>query len=79
VATQPYDLVFSDPPYALDAAGVIADLQALVAGRWLHRGALVIVERGARSPEIGWPAVFAPEKPRRYGETRIELAEYEPG
>lgn len=72
-----YDLVLSDPPYAREAGDSVADLTCLVDNGWLHDGALVVVERPTRSPEIAWPAGFAPEKPRRYGETRIELAEYE--
>ncbi|RDI49084.1 16S rRNA (guanine(966)-N(2))-methyltransferase RsmD [Nocardia mexicana] len=74
----PYDLVFSDPPYAVDGTAVVADLNALAANGWLREDALVIVERPTRSPEIDWPPVFSASKPRRYGETRIELAEFEP-
>ncbi|MFC9998157.1 16S rRNA (guanine(966)-N(2))-methyltransferase RsmD [Nocardia sp. NPDC127526] len=77
-AGGPYDLVFSDPPYALDIAEVLADLRALVEGGWLHDGALIVVERSTRSPELDWPAGYSPLKPRTYGETRIDLAEYEP-
>ncbi|MEV6768045.1 RsmD family RNA methyltransferase [Nocardia sp. NPDC051030] len=74
-----YDLVFSDPPYALDIAEVLADLRALVEGGWLHDGAIVVVERSTRSPELAWPEGFSPLKSRTYGETRIDLAEYEAG
>ncbi|WP_067544725.1 RsmD family RNA methyltransferase [Nocardia crassostreae] len=74
----PYDLVFSDPPYALDIAEVIADLRALAAGGWLHDGALIVVERSTRSPELDWPAGYSALKSRTYGETRIDLAEFEP-
>ncbi|MGO4612481.1 16S rRNA (guanine(966)-N(2))-methyltransferase RsmD [Nocardia sp. 2YAB30] len=72
-----FDLVFSDPPYAVENAAVLADLQALVERGWLRPGALVVLERSARSPEIDWPAGFIPAKSRRYGETRIDLAEFE--
>ncbi|WP_280235443.1 16S rRNA (guanine(966)-N(2))-methyltransferase RsmD [Nocardia cyriacigeorgica] len=72
-----YDLVFSDPPYDIDTAAVVADLTALAGRGWLAPGALVVVERSSRSPEIDWPAGFLAEKPRRYGETRIELAEFD--
>ncbi len=75
---EPYDLVLSDPPYALDVADVVADLNALVRNGWLHPGALVVIERATRSPETDWPTEFSPGKPRRYGETRIETADYEP-
>lgn len=75
---EPYDLVLSDPPYALDSADVTADLNTLAANGWLHPGALVVVERSSRSPETSWPEAFSPDNPRCYGETRIETAHYEP-
>ncbi|WP_280265286.1 16S rRNA (guanine(966)-N(2))-methyltransferase RsmD [Nocardia wallacei] len=74
----PYDIVFSDPPYALHGTDVAADLHALTTNGWLRQDALVVLERPTRSPEIAWPPTFSPLKPRRYGETRIELAEFAP-
>ncbi|WP_405491525.1 16S rRNA (guanine(966)-N(2))-methyltransferase RsmD [Nocardia sp. NBC_00511] len=77
-ASGPYDLVFSDPPYAVEVADVQADLRALAEHGWLHEDALIVVERSIRSPEVSWPDGFAPLKSRTYGETRIDLAEYQP-
>lgn len=71
-----FDLVFADPPYDLPTAAVEADIGALAAQRWLAEDALLLVERSARSAEIAWPAGFAGRAPKRYGETRIESAEY---
>lgn len=71
-----FDLVLSDPPYAVETDAVLADLRALTDG-WLRPGALVVVERSIRSPEIDWPAGYSALKPRKYGETRIELATFE--
>lgn len=76
-ADEPYDVVFTDPPYALSDADVLADLAALVAGGWLAENAFVAVERSARSPETAWPPCFHPVKARRYGETRIDVATFE--
>ncbi|MFI7666500.1 16S rRNA (guanine(966)-N(2))-methyltransferase RsmD [Nocardia sp. NPDC049526] len=73
-----YDVVFSDPPYDVDTATVTADLRALAEHDWLAPDALVVVERSIRSPEIVWPAGYIPAKARKYGETRIELAEFAP-
>ncbi|WP_067846336.1 16S rRNA (guanine(966)-N(2))-methyltransferase RsmD [Nocardia lijiangensis] len=73
-----FDLVLSDPPYDVDTAAVTADLAALADAGWLHPDALIVVERSSRSPEIDWPAAFVAAKPRRYGETRLELADYRP-
>ncbi|MEV0245906.1 16S rRNA (guanine(966)-N(2))-methyltransferase RsmD [Nocardia sp. NPDC050712] len=71
-----FDLVFSDPPYDLDTTQVIADLQLLAERKWLAADALVVVERSIRSPEITWPDGYTAAKARKYGETRLELAEF---
>ncbi|MBL1079197.1 16S rRNA (guanine(966)-N(2))-methyltransferase RsmD [Nocardia sp. 2] len=76
-AGGPYDLVFSDPPYALEVADVVADLTALSENGWLHEDSLIVVERSTRSPELPWPPGYLPLKSRTYGETRIDLAEFE--
>jgi len=67
----PYDIVFLDPPYPLDDAALARDLGALVTYDWLVPGAMVVVERSARSPEPAWPAVFADVRSRKYGETTL--------
>ncbi|RMI35523.1 16S rRNA (guanine(966)-N(2))-methyltransferase RsmD [Nocardia stercoris] len=74
---EPYDLVLSDPPYAVDTAEVAADLAALAGNGWLAPDALVIVERGTRTPETAWPAGMSAEKSRKYGETRLDLATFD--
>jgi 16S rRNA (guanine966-N2)-methyltransferase len=65
----PYDVVFLDPPYPLEDAGVAVDLRALVAHDWLVPDALVVVERSARNAEPAWPEGFTDTWERRYGET----------
>jgi len=63
-----YDVVFADPPYAMPGAEVTRMLTALTELGWLAPGALVIVERATRSGPLSWPAGFAPDRARRYGE-----------
>jgi 16S rRNA (guanine966-N2)-methyltransferase len=75
-APRAYDVVFSDPPYDVSTEDVIADLAALASNGWLAPDALVAVERSSRSPEITWPAGYVALKVRKYGETRVELAEF---
>lgn len=78
-ADAPYDIVFSDPPYALDDVTVADDLALLAAQGWLAPDALVVVERGSRSPEPGWPGGLAalPGKRgrKKYGETTLWFAQ----
>jgi 16S rRNA (guanine966-N2)-methyltransferase len=73
----PYDLVVSDPPYPLSEEALATDL-ALLADHWLAEDALVVVERGSRSPEPAWPAGLQPlpgrRGRRRYGETTLWYA-----
>ncbi|HWG22866.1 16S rRNA (guanine(966)-N(2))-methyltransferase RsmD [Actinospica sp.] len=65
---EAYDVLFLDPPYALDAKP-LAELITDFAGHgWLTADALVCVERAARDPEWIWPADFASLRARAYGE-----------
>ncbi|MGQ0844536.1 MAG: 16S rRNA (guanine(966)-N(2))-methyltransferase RsmD [Sporichthyaceae bacterium] len=63
---EPYDLLFADPPYALEAAtlGSILDL----ARAWLAPDAVVVLERSTRDPAWSWPAGYEPLFSRKYGE-----------
>ena len=61
-------MAVADPPYAAGAAEITEMLMALLAGGWLARGALVAVERASRSGPLAWPAGYAPDRSRRYGE-----------
>ncbi len=72
---RPVDLVLADPPYELDASQVTDVLAALGAGGWVAPGGVAAVERSASGPEIAWPDGWSPRRARRYGDTRVELAE----
>jgi 16S rRNA (guanine966-N2)-methyltransferase len=65
----PYDVAFLDPPYASPESEVAADLSALAERDWLVPGAMVVVERGSRAAEPGWPEGFAGSRQKKYGET----------
>jgi 16S rRNA (guanine966-N2)-methyltransferase len=64
----PYDLIFADPPYALEDAAVTALLEALRDHGWAAPDALVVVERASRGAPLRWPEGYAAERDRRYGE-----------
>jgi 16S rRNA (guanine966-N2)-methyltransferase len=70
-AGPPRDVVFADPPYATADAEVSAALSALLAGGWLAPAAVVVVERGTRSGPQQWPAGYAADRARRYGEATL--------
>ena len=69
--SAPYDVVFLDPPYARDEAALRSDLEQLGEHLWLVPGAMVVVERSARSPEPDWPPGIEPTRHKRYGETAL--------
>lgn len=66
-AADRFDLVFADPPYDLDDDALRRSL-ALLEPR-LEAGAVVIVERAARSAEPVFPESVVAERSRRYGDT----------
>jgi 16S rRNA (guanine966-N2)-methyltransferase len=70
-AGPPRDVVFADPPYATADAEVSAVLSALLAGGWLAPAAVVAVERATRSGPQQWPAGYAADRARRYGEATL--------
>jgi 16S rRNA (guanine(966)-N(2))-methyltransferase RsmD len=67
----PYDIVVADPPYGTEETEITAVLDALVRHGWLAPDALVILERGTRSPEPAWVKGITGERSRRYGETTL--------
>jgi 16S rRNA (guanine966-N2)-methyltransferase len=69
-----YDIVFSDPPYALEEPALAADLAALVERGWLAPAAVVAVERSSKAPAPTWPPALRAARERRYGEAVIHYA-----
>ncbi len=78
-ADRPVDLVLADPPYDVDEATLAAMLDAVVAGGWAAPGTVVVVERRASAPPPRWPDPLRGWKPRRYGDTRLDMAEVPAG
>lgn len=75
----PVDLVLADPPYDMAVTDVNAVLRALAAGGWAADGTVVVVERWASSPPLTWPDGWDVWPERRYGDTRLEIAERSTG
>lgn len=67
--TEPFDLAFIDPPYAMEAAyGSV--LAALRTQNLFAEGAAAVLEC-ARGADIPLPALFEVYDERRYGDTRL--------
>jgi len=62
-----FDIVLADPPYPLENHELQTVLGLLVDR--LAPGAIVVVERSARTPEPEWPEGLEPVRRRDYGET----------
>jgi 16S rRNA (guanine966-N2)-methyltransferase len=71
------DLVLADPPYDLDAGEIETVLSALTYGGWTVTGTVAVIERPASSPMLTWPAGWQVWPSRTYGDTRLELAEFD--
>jgi 16S rRNA (guanine966-N2)-methyltransferase len=72
---DPVDLVLADPPYDV-AAGEVRDmLLALVDGGWTEASTVVVIERSVGGPELAWPGGWDVWPVRRYGDTRLEIAQ----
>ncbi|MEE6140050.1 16S rRNA (guanine(966)-N(2))-methyltransferase RsmD [Mycobacterium sp. 050128] len=76
-AASPVDLVLADPPYDVETAEVQAVLAALSAHGWVRAATVAVVERAAASAPLTWPDGWTPWPERIYGDTRLELAEYD--
>ncbi|QIG40446.1 16S rRNA (guanine(966)-N(2))-methyltransferase RsmD [Microbacterium sp. 4R-513] len=69
-AAGPFDLAFLDPPYDLADADLTADLAAL--RPLLSDHAVVVVERGRRSPAPEWASAgLEAVRDRAYGDTTM--------
>jgi 16S rRNA (guanine966-N2)-methyltransferase len=83
----PFDVVFLDPPYDLAWPLAEAVLTALAnpavapgaAAAWLADGALVALERSARTPAPNWPPGWQSIGNRTYGDTALHLARVRTG
>ncbi len=71
--TQPWDLVFLDPPYDMSDDDVAALLLALEGH--VSDDAVIVVERSSRTPEPSWPASWRLIVTKSYGETLVHYAE----
>ena len=70
------DLVFADPPYDVSTAEVQRILELLGENGWATTGTIAVLERPVAAAEIDPPRGWEALEPRRYGDTRLEWAEF---
>jgi 16S rRNA (guanine966-N2)-methyltransferase len=73
-ATDPFSLVFCDPPYGRGLAE--RALASCAAGGWLTEDALVVVEE-AQGVAVKLPAPFSEIETRDYGETKLAFGRFQ--
>lgn len=73
----PFDIVFLDPPYALDASRVAGLVGALATSGQLARGAVVVYERSASGGGIDVPGL-AHVRTKTHGITSLDLLVFSP-
>jgi 16S rRNA (guanine(966)-N(2))-methyltransferase RsmD len=69
--TEPYHVIFADPPYELPDADLAVVLGHLVDGGWIAPDGVVVLERGTRSGSPTWVPGLTGFRIRRYGETTL--------
>jgi 16S rRNA (guanine966-N2)-methyltransferase len=74
----PFDVVFADPPYPLANDGLVAALDGLIRNGWVRKGAMVVVERSARTVEPAWPSGLVRFRMKEYGETVLWYVHADP-
>jgi 16S rRNA (guanine966-N2)-methyltransferase len=74
--TEPYDLIFMDPPYADSTAPKVLD--KLLAGGLCAEEALLVLERSKHGPSYEVPAGLTVLKEKRYGDTLVSIFSLEP-
>jgi 16S rRNA (guanine(966)-N(2))-methyltransferase RsmD len=67
---RPYDVIFADPPYALDEELVVAAATAVELG-WLAPAGVLVLEMASRSGDPGPIEGVTAERARRYGESTL--------
>lgn len=71
----PVDLVLADPPYDVSTAEVEKLVGALVHRGWTESDTVVVFERPTSGAAIRWPPGWTALRERRYGDSRLEVAQ----
>jgi 16S rRNA (guanine966-N2)-methyltransferase len=70
-----FSLVVADPPYEMASADLEALIGALDQHGWTVPDTVAVFERPATGAPLRWPEGWAPWRERRYGDTRLEMAQ----
>jgi 16S rRNA (guanine(966)-N(2))-methyltransferase RsmD len=74
-ARHGFSLVVADPPYEVSSVDVEGLVAALDHHGWTQPDTVVVFERPASGPPLRWPEGWTEWRERRYGDTRLEMAQ----
>jgi 16S rRNA (guanine966-N2)-methyltransferase len=74
-ARHGFSLVAADPPYEVSSVDVEGLVAALDRNGWTEPGTVAVFERPAVGPSLRWPEGWTQWRERRYGNTRLEMAQ----
>lgn len=77
-APMPFEVVLADPPYVVTNADLTGVLESLARGGWIAPGTLIVIERAVRDGELTWPAGYRLLRSKKYGDTALHWAEFQP-
>lgn len=77
--SNPFDVIFMDPPYAYSDQDLGALLVRLMESGSIADQSLIVIERASRSDSFPWPTGMREVKVRRYGNAAIFYGEVDPG
>lgn len=75
-APEPVDMVLADPPYDVTSNEVEAVVADLVRYGWVGAHTVMVVERPVAAAVLIWPSGWTVWPVRRYGDTRLEAAQW---
>lgn len=76
--SNPFDVIFLDPPYALADVDIVKILERLYASGFMVSQTLIVIERASRNDAFPWPTKMRSVKERRYGNAAIFYGEIVP-
>jgi 16S rRNA (guanine966-N2)-methyltransferase len=74
-ARSAFSLVVADPPYEVRSVEIEALVGALGQRGWIEPETVAVFERPASGPPLRWPEGWTVWRERRYGDTRLEMAQ----
>lgn len=69
--TEPYDVIFCDPPYSHDTEAIRGLLAHVTTRAWWAPDGVVVVERSSRDRDFVWPDLVEAWRHKTYGETAL--------